>query len=111
MTNPNQIKLVENKNGFNPVATMVVGAIVGAGVAIAGAVALSDKNNRDKVKEALINAKDQAVGYIEDTQKQAETKKGEVEQKLAEGKEKVKKIAKSTKDSLDLEVKEAKKTV
>ncbi len=89
------------KKEFNPVVAAVAGVVVGAGVAVAGAVALSDKKNREKVKKTLANAKDQAMGYVEDVQKQAEDKKGEIEEKLAKGKEKVKKALNATKDSLN----------
>ena len=39
------------KKEFNPVVAAVAGVVVGAGVAVAGAVALSDKKNREKVKK------------------------------------------------------------
>ncbi len=91
MTNPKQIKQDEGKSGFNPVAAAITGAVVGAGVAIAGAVALKDKKNRESVKQMLTDVKDQAMGYVEDLQKQVQDKKGEGEEKLAEGKEEVKK--------------------
>ncbi len=73
MTNPK--KQDQRTGGLNPVAAAVTGAIIGAGVAVAGAVALSDKNNRKKVKEVLTNVRDQAIGYMEDVQNQAQDKK------------------------------------
>ena len=81
------------KNGVNPVVVAVTGAIVGAGVAVAGAIALKDKKNREKVKEILSNVKDHTMGYMEDMKKQVEDKKGEVEEALTEGKKEIKKVA------------------
>ena len=100
MTDHNQ-KKGAGKGGVNPVVAAVTGAVVGAGVAIAGAVALKDEKNRKKVKEVLTNVKDQAVGYMEDMQKQTQDKKSQIEEKLAEGKEKIEKVAKAAKDSLN----------
>lgn len=90
MTNQNQKKHNEENGDISPVVAAITGVVIGAGVAIAGAVALKDEKNREKVKEVLTNVKDQAIGYVEDMQKQVEDKKGEVKEKLAEGKEKVK---------------------
>ncbi len=109
MTNQNQKKQDERKSGFNPVAAAITGAVVGAGVAVAGAVALNDKKNREKVKKVLNNVKNQAIGYMEDMQKQVQDKKDEVEGKFTEGKKKVLKIENSVKKSLRHAIKDAKK--
>lgn len=93
MTNHNKKKQDKRKSGFNPVVAAVTGAVVGVGVAVAGAVALKDKKTREKVKQALTNVKNQATDYMEDKKKQV--KEGEIEKKLVEGKEKVKKIENS----------------
>jgi uncharacterized membrane protein YgaE (UPF0421/DUF939 family) len=92
MTNQNQKKQDKRKGSVNSVVAGVTGAVIGAGIAVAGAaVVLNDKKNREKVKKVLTNVKKQAIGYMEGVQKQAQDKKGEVEEKLVEGKEKVKK--------------------
>lgn len=70
------------KEGVNQILAAVTGAVVGAGVAIAGAVVFKDKKNREKTKFAFNNMKDQAVSYM---------KKLQIEKKLATGKTKVKK--------------------
>ena len=70
-------------------AAAVTGAIVGAGVAVAGAVVLSDKRNRDKIDEAVNDVKEKA----------SETK-ANVEEKLAEVKDKGVKLENSLKDSV-----------
>jgi hypothetical protein len=91
MVNSSQKKQNGNKNDFNPVAAAVAGAIIGAGVGAVGAIALSNEKNRNNVKKAFSNAKDQAVGYIEDVQKQVENKKDQAKEKIAESSEKAKK--------------------
>lgn len=97
MARANQRKRDKGKGGVNPVVAAGVGAVVGAGVAVAGAVALKDKKNRDKVRKALTNVKDQAVDYVEDMQRKAQDEKGKVEKKLAKGKQRVKKVVKAAK--------------
>ncbi len=85
-------KRFKKKDGVNPVVAAAAGAIVGAGVAAAGVVALNDERNREKVKEVLANVKEQAKGYIEDIKKKEQAEKEEVEQNLSEGKEKGQKL-------------------
>lgn len=67
----------------------VTGTIVGVGIAAAGAVALADKNNREKAKQVFADVKNQAMDFVEDLQKQAQSKKDELEEKINEIKEKV----------------------
>ena len=86
-----QNKQDREKSSVNPIAAAVTGAVVGAGIAVAGAIALKDEKNREKVKEALNTVKDQARGYVESIQKQAQEKKSDVQEKLAGGKNRVKK--------------------
>lgn len=80
-----QNKHAKESGGISPVVMAVTGAVIGAGIAVAGvgAVALKDEKNRQKVKEVLDSAKDQAVDYIEDVQKQVHDKKIAVEKALA----------------------------
>lgn len=82
----NQKKQDEKKGGVGSVVAAVTVAVVGVGIAVAGAVALKDKKNRNKVKEALTNAKDKVVDYLDGMQNQAKDKIDEAEKKLAEGK-------------------------
>ncbi len=65
MTNSKQKK----KSKFSVVAG-ITGAIIGAGAAVAGAFALKDKKNRDKVKKVLTNVKNQAEGYVKKIKKE-----------------------------------------
>lgn len=70
MTDKNEQK------GMSPVKAAIAGAIIGAGVAAAGVVALQDEKKRKKVKAALGSVKDQAVEYLENVQENPDTKKG-----------------------------------
>jgi gas vesicle protein len=97
MTHNDQQKQSSEKGGIHPAVAAVAGALVGVGVA--GAVALKDEKNRKKVKKVLSHVKDQAMGYMEDMQKQAQDKKGEIEEKLADGKEEVKEVVSTAKDT------------
>lgn len=74
----NQKKQEVERSGFNPVAAAVTGAIVGAGIAIAGTVALENKKNRKEIKQVFTNIKDQAMGYMEKIQKEIKGKKGKM---------------------------------
>ena len=59
--------LIQKKgNGLNKVGALMTGAIVGAGVAVAGAAILKDEKNREKV-----------LGYIGGIKKKIEVKKTE----------------------------------
>jgi uncharacterized membrane-anchored protein YhcB (DUF1043 family) len=59
----------KNKTTINPVAAAVTGAVIGAGVAVAGAIALKDEKNQTKVKKALHEAKEQATDYMAEIKK------------------------------------------
>lgn len=83
MKNSNQKK--ENKKGsVNAVFAAVTGAIVGASVAVAGAVALKDKKNQNKVKKIFTDVKNKTQDYL----KKIETPE------IIKGKKKIKKIVK-----------------
>ena len=93
MTDSKQMKKNEENNGVNPVvAAAVSGVVVGAGLAIAGAVAFNDKGNRAKIDTAVNEVKKQAADYIEDVKTQVADKKKEADAVFAEGNEKAAKI-------------------
>ena len=99
MTDHNQQN--DQKGGVNPVAAAVVGAVVGAAaVGVAGVAAMANDDSRKKVEKVIAKAKDNAADI-----------KSDMEDKLAEGKEKVKKVTVSAKDALHSEFKDAKKTM
>ena len=81
MKKSNLKKQARKKSKLNPLAT--AGAIIGTSVAVAGAVAMSDKKNQKKIKEMTDNIK-----------KQMKVKKNEVVKK-------VKKIETIIKDAAD----------
>lgn len=94
MKDSNLKKSVGENDGVNPVAAVVAGAVVVAGVAIAGAMALKDQENRKKVKKALASTKDRVAGYVEEAQKAASEESSEVGEKIAEVKAEVKRSTK-----------------
>lgn len=49
----NQKKQEEGQKGVSPVAAAIAGAVVGAGVAVAGAMVMKDEKTQAKVKEVL----------------------------------------------------------
>jgi len=57
MKNSNSKKQARKKGKLNPL--VAAGAIIGTGVAVVGAVAMSDKKNQKKVKEMTDNIKKQ----------------------------------------------------
>jgi len=82
----------KEKKGVNNFVAAITGAVVGAGVAVAGAIALKDKKNRDKVTKVINDVKNQTVGYVEKIQKEISTNKKKIEKNITKGKAKVKKI-------------------
>jgi len=70
MTNQIQKKQVHKKSNINPVAAAVTGLIVGAGAAVAGAIVLNDKNNRQKITTAVVDANN----HVQETMDKAEKK-------------------------------------
>lgn len=92
-------KKQNGKAGINPLAVGVAGAVIGAGVAVAGTAVFKNKKNREKVKNLLVNAKGQAREYIEDLRSSTKDKKKNVEEKLTNGKKEVKKISRLAKKS------------
>lgn len=95
MTDSKRKKQDKGSGGVSTVAAAVTGIAVGAGVAVAGAIALSNKKNQEKLK-----------GFVRGIQKQVGSKKEEIEKEVAKGKEKLTKTADTVLDAK----KEVKKT-
>lgn len=53
------------KQTINPVVAGVAGAVVGAGVGAAGAIALGDKKNRAQVEKVVKSVRKKAMDYVE----------------------------------------------
>lgn len=105
----------ENKNKLY---SAVAGAVVGAGVVIAGAIAMSDKKNQKKVNDVLTKTKTLVKDYSRDVQKRmnvakndVQDAKSEVNAKLVNGKETVKRAATNSLDKAIKVAKVAKKEV
>lgn len=62
---------MKQDQGINPLVGAAVGAAVGSVMGAAAAVALSDKNTREKVKEVATSLRDQAAERIEDLTEKA----------------------------------------
>ncbi|MFZ2026670.1 MAG: hypothetical protein WAV30_05270 [Microgenomates group bacterium] len=103
-------KQQQGKDGVNPVTIAVAGAVVGAGIAVAG-VLLSDKKNREKVIKASTTLKDDVASFVKKTQKQIEEEKKLLEKRMLADKIKVKKVVASAKQSLDKTTKEVNNAV
>jgi hypothetical protein len=66
-------KKPEKAQGVSPLVAGVTGAVVGAGVALAGASVLQDKNTQKKVKKVLGKAQETAQTYLENVTSQITT--------------------------------------
>ena len=95
---------MKDTNRAQVVGAVVTGAVVGAGVAVAGAVALSDKKNRQKVKQAFVSVKDRAVEYAKSMQENAMNRASTLTKDIATKQKGLKKAARVVK-------KKSKKTV
>ena len=88
----------KGQDGMNPIVAGATGAVIGLGIAVAGAaVVLNDKKNRGKVKEALISAKDEALSYVKDIQKKTQDKKSKVKKVITQDAKKAKKTVQKKK--------------
>jgi hypothetical protein len=60
----------KRKKGVNPAVAGVAGAVVG-GAAVAATTVLRDKKIREELKDTAEQVKDQAMGYLNSSPKQA----------------------------------------
>jgi len=77
----------KKKDIVNPIAAAVTGAAVGAGVAIAGAIALKDEKNRKKIKGVLSDLKNKGEEIRDEMNKEAGDKVEEIKDKANDLKE------------------------
>ena len=77
---------LHNNEVINPVIAGAAGVVIGAGVAIAGAVALKDEKNRAKVKEIFNKMKDQTSEAPQDTRTSAIKIKSQIQDKTPDSK-------------------------
>lgn len=99
-----------NENKSNVFAA-VAGVVVGAGAVIAGAVALADKKNQNKVSAAIAKGQKIAKDYVNKVNHQADEAGELVEDKVANGREAVKKVANKAIKSAEKATKAAKQEV
>ncbi|KKP28563.1 MAG: hypothetical protein UR15_C0025G0012 [Parcubacteria group bacterium GW2011_GWA2_31_28] len=78
----------ERKKSINPIAAGVTGAVIGAGAAVAGAVILKDKKNRENIKKVLNKVKDTTSEYMKDMRSSAKDKRDDIKRVLSVGKKK-----------------------
>ena len=109
MTDRTKKKQTSEKTDINPIVAGVTGAVIGAGVAIAGAALLGDEKKRIKAKKILSNVRDGAVNYVRDLENQIRAQEGVVEEKLAKSAKKVKLISGAAESSLQKKAEIAKK--
>lgn len=65
----------KEKKRINPLFAAITGAVIGAGVTVASVFTFKDKKNRQKIKKALIEVKDQAEKYMGKIEKKVVVKK------------------------------------
>lgn len=87
--------MADEKKGLNPLATGVVGAVIGA-AATAAAIALSDEKNRAKAEKVLKDLEKQGSSIFRQVSKMAMELKDRGVKALPEAKSKVKKASKKT---------------
>src|SRR5690349_18852184 len=87
-SNVSGTKSVKLPNNVNPIIAGVAGAVVGAGVGIAGAMALKNDQVREKAEKVVQSIGGKATEFAESVKKEAST---QLEQKADEATEDVKK--------------------
>jgi len=86
-------KQTVKKGRTNSAVAGITGAVIGFGIAVAGAaVVLNDKNNRKKVRGVLTNIKGQVMNYMKDVQRKTDKKEKEIEEKLVDSKNETEKL-------------------
>jgi hypothetical protein len=76
MTDTQRAGQNKNTNMVGTVAAGMAGAAVIAGAAVAATIALKDEKTREKIKNVLIDAKDQAIDYADTFRTKSNAKKG-----------------------------------
>ena len=99
-----------NENKKNLFAA-VAGVVVGAGAVIAGAVALSDKKNQNKVSAAIAKGQKMAKDYVNKVNQRVDKTEQVVESKVEQGKNTIKKVAGKAIKSAEKATKAAKQEV
>jgi len=89
-------KIKQNKKrGVSPVATAVAGMVVGAGIAVAGAIVLSNENNQKKMKGVYNKTKNKIVDYVDNVNAKVNGQKETIKGKIDDNKNKATKTLKT----------------
>jgi len=98
MTDKNKKHHDDQKSEVNPIVAAVTGAVVGAAaIGIAGAAVMANDDTRKKAEKAIDEAKDNINNMRKD-----------VDEKIAQGQEKVNEVVATVKDSTQDAVKDTK---
>lgn len=87
----------ENKSNM---FAAVAGVVVGAGAAIAGAIALSDKKNKRKIEEVIAKGQTIARNYARDVNEKANDTREIAEKTVSDSKTKAKNLVKVVKTAV-----------
>lgn len=95
MTDISKKKEIKN-HGVNPLVAGIAGVVAG-GMAVAAAVAMSDKKNQEKMKEAWTDTKEKVTDYMDTIKQKSEPmiEKGKraIEDGVTDTKKKIKQMA------------------
>lgn len=101
----------EKHSNGSAVVAGVVGAVAGAGVAVAATMAMKDEKTREKVGQVLQSVKDQAMEYMDTAKDQANEQKEKAQDMFDAGKKNLQEMAHTVEGKKDTVKKEADKAV
>lgn len=104
MKDKNQKKKGKNNSVGTAFAAMT-GAVIGVGMAVAGAVVMKDKKNQAKVKKVFTDVKNQAADYMGKIEKEIKKDKKIIDKKTATAQKNIKKTVKDIKSDITKGVK------
>ncbi len=93
MSDSKQMNNKDKRNGMSAAAA-AAGVIIGAGLGVAGAVALSNKQNRAKLGKAVNGVMKRGSDLVSDVSAAALEKKDEADRMMEETKDRAKKLVK-----------------
>lgn len=83
--------------GISSMTAAIVGTVIGIGLGVAGTIAVSNKNNQNKVKGVFKKAKNKVTEYVENSKAKIQGLKEIVDDEKVEVKNKTTKILKKVK--------------
>jgi len=97
MKNKTEENQEKDQTKSSSLANIAKGAMIGAGIAVAGAAVLRNEKNRAKLKTAVENAKNRVNGYLDQVDDEVDDQANELNQKIGEVKKTVKKATRGVK--------------